>query len=373
MKRTERYELIVIGGGQAGLATGYWLTKYDIDFLIIDASPRVGDSWRKRWDSLRLFTPAKYSGLPGLPFPGDPYHLPERDEVADYLEWYAQVFDLPIRNNVEVRRVTRSKNSFTIETDSTSYEADNVVVATGPFHVPNIPDVARLIDPSTTQRHSSEYRNPSDLPDGPALVVGAANSGAQIALELAKSRPVTLAGRSVGTMPRRVLGRDIFDWLHLTVMRPGSDTLIGKRIRKNVIGSTDALIGMSERDLANTGVRRAGRVISALDGCPILEGGQCADVSSIIWATGFRPDFSWIDANVFGDDGFPIHRRGVTSLPGLYFMGLRFQHRLDSSLIGGAGRDAEFLAESIAARYGFTRSVDRNVSPFVQSPARVRA
>lgn len=373
MKRTERYELIVIGGGQAGLAIGYWLAKHDIDFLIVDANARVGDSWRKRWDSLRLFTPAKYSGLPGLAFPGDPYHLPVRDEVAEYLEWYAQVFDLPIRHDVQVKRVTRSRNGFEIETNGNLLEADNVVVATGPFQVPRIPEVASLIDPSVRQLHSSQYRNPSGLSDGPALVVGAANSGAQIALELATSRDVMLAGRSVGTMPRTVLGRDVFDWLNLTVMRPGSDSFLGRRVRRNVLGGTDALIGMSERDLTTAGVRRVGRVISAAGGRPILDGGIVADVASIIWATGFRPDFRWIEAPVFGGDGFPIHHRGVTSIPGLYFLGLRFQHRLGSSLIGGVGADAEFIAHAIASRYGFTRTLERNVSPFVQSGVRLNA
>ena len=356
MTRTERFDLVVIGGGQAGLASGYWLSKHDIDFTIVDANARVGDAWRKRWDSLRLFTPAKYSGLPGLDFPGEPYHLPGRDEVADYLEWYAQVFDLPVRPNVSVSRIGRTERGFEIETNGTRLEADNVIVATGPFHIPRIPDVAKSLDPRIVQLHSSEYRNPSQLPDGPALVVGAANSGAQIALELAKTRDVMLAGRSVGSMRRRVLGRDVFDWLYLTVMRPGADSFIGRRVRANVLGSTDALIGMTERDLVDGGVRRVGRVTAASDGRPVLADGTIADVSSIIWATGFRPDFSWIDAPVLGADGFPVHRRGVSDVPGLYFVGQRFQYRLNSSLIGGVGADARFIADTIAARYGFTRS-----------------
>ena len=363
-KRTERYELVVIGGGQAGLALGYWLSKQDIDFIIIDANARTGDSWRQRWDSLRLFTPAKYSALPGLPIAGDPYHLPGRDEIADYLEWYAQVFDLPIRHNVRVKRVSRSATSFTIDTDGTRFEADNVVVATGPFQVPRIPDVSDRIDASIRQLHSSEYRNPAQLPDGPVLVVGAANSGAQIALELAKTREVMLAGRSVGTMPRRVLGRDVFDWLYLTMMRPTADSFIGRRMRSNILGGTDTLIGMTENDLVTGGVRRVGRVTDALKGRPVLDDGTVAEVGSIVWATGFRPDYSWIETrhpernagSVFGTDGFPIHNRGVTTTPGLYFLGLRFQHRLNSSLIGGVGEDARYIAQSIAARYGFTRS-----------------
>jgi putative flavoprotein involved in K+ transport len=359
MTRTERYELIVIGAGQAGLALGYWLAKQDVDFLIVDANARVGDSWRRRWDSLRLFTPAKYSGLPGLGITGDPYHLPTRDEIADYLEWYAQVFELPIRHNVRVKQVTRATKGFRIETDGIQLEADNVVVATGPFHVPRIPDVSRQISGDIVQLHSSEYRTPSELPDGGVLVVGAANSGAQIALELAKTRDVMLAGRSVGAMPRRVLRRDVFDWLYLTVMRPGADSFVGRRIRRKVLGSTDALIGMTEQDLTSGGVRRVGRVIDAEDGKPRFADRSIADVASIIWATGFRPDFSWIDAPIFGNDGFPVHQRGVSAVPGLYFLGLRFQYRLSSSLIGGVGEDARFIAESLAARYGYTRRIER--------------
>jgi putative flavoprotein involved in K+ transport len=366
MKHTERYKVVVIGAGQAGLALGYWLARHDIDFLLVDANARVGDSWRKRWDSLRLFTPAKYSGLPGLAVPGDPYHLPVRDEVADYLERYARTFDLPIRSNVRVERVTRSGRGFEIATDHALIDADNVVVATGPFQIPRIPEVSRLVDPAVQQIHSSEYRNPSQLRSGPALVVGAANSGAQIALELAKSRDVVLAGPSVGTMPRRLLGRDVFAWLDLTVMRLGGDSLIGKRIRANVLGGTDTLIGMSEQDLTTAGIRRAGRAVAALDGRLILQGGTFADVASIVWATGFRPDFSWIDAPVFGDDGSPIHQRGVTSVPGLHFLGLRFQHRLNSSLIGGVGADARFIAEAIAARQGFTHAARNSITHLTQ-------
>ena len=353
--RIERYELVVVGAGQAGLAAGYWLAKQGMDFLVVDANARVGDSWRKRWDSLKLFTPAKYSGLPGLPFPGVPYHLPVRDEVADYLEWYAQVFDLPVRCGVQVGAVRRAGHGFEIDTDGIQLHADNVIIATGPFHVPSIPSVSREIAGTIAQLHSSEYRNPSQLPDGPALVVGAANSGAQIALELAESRKTLLAGRSVGSLPRRLLGRDIFDWLNLTLMRPGADSAVGRRIRANVLGGTDALIGMREADLLQAGVERVGRVTGVVEGMPALAGGFPLDVASIIWATGFRPDFSWIDVPVFGDDGFPMHRRGVTAVPGLYFVGLRFQHRLNSSLIGGVGRDAEHVVSAAVARYGEAR------------------
>jgi putative flavoprotein involved in K+ transport len=356
-RRVERYDVVVIGGGQAGLAAGYWLLKHDIDFIILDAHPRVGDSWRNRWTSLRLFTPARYSGLPGLPFPADPYHLPGREEVASYLEWYATAFELPVRSGVRVQAVRRTGATHEIETGDRVYQAGNVIVATGPFQTPRVPAFSREMAPHIVQLHSSEYREPSQLPDGDALLVGAANSGAQIALELAQSKRVTLAGRSVGSLPRRLLGRDIFDWLALTQMRLDADSRRGRRLRRNVLGSSDALIGMTESDLLRRGVARGGRVTGARDGLPTLEDGRSLDPASIIWCTGFRPDFSWIHAPVFGGDGQPIHRRGTTSEAGLYFVGLRFQHRLNSSLIGGAGADAKFVVEAIARRYGESRTL----------------
>ncbi|MEW5916984.1 MAG: NAD(P)-binding domain-containing protein, partial [Gemmatimonadota bacterium] len=252
-----------------------------------------------------------------------------------------------------VRRVERG---YEIATDDVLFEAENVVIATGPFQTPRVPGFAAKIDRQVVQLHSNEYRNPSQLPDGDVLVVGAGNSGAQIALELAQTRRVTLAGRSVGSMPRSILGRDVFDWLWHTVMRPGANTVLGRRIRRNILGSSDALIGMTERDLTRGGVQRAGRVESVRDGLPVADDRQL-DVRSIVWCTGFRPDFSWVDVPIFAEDGFPVHGRGVTAVPGLYFLGLRFLHRLNSSLVGGVGADAEHLADVIAARYGHTREL----------------
>ena len=353
--RTEHYECVVIGAGQAGLAAGYWLARQDIDFLIVDANPRLGDVWRNRWDSLQLFTPAKYSGLPGMSFPGDPYHLPNKDEVAEYLAWYAQVNELPVRTGVRVSSVRRGGNGFEIATNGIQLQADNVVIATGAFQTPVVPGFAKQLDPEIVQLHSSDYRNPGQLPDGDALVVGAANSGAQIALEISRTRNTMLAGRSVGSFPRRVLGRDLFDWLWATVMKPGTDTFVGRRIRKNILSSTDKLIGMSERDLISPTLRRVGRITGVRDGLPELASGSVANVKSVVWCTGFRPDFRWIDAPIFGDEGYPRHARGVTQIPGLYFLGLRFLHRLNSSLVGGVGADAEYVVKALMERYGETR------------------
>ncbi len=361
MLRTERYEAIIIGAGQAGLAAGYWLARHDIDFLIVDANARIGDVWRNRWDSLQLFTPAKYSALPGMAFPGDPYHLPSRAEVADYLEWYAQANELPVRTGVRVLALRRGANGFEISTDGVQLEAENVIVATGAFHTPVIPPLATQLE-NLYQVHSNAYRSPRQLPDGEVLVVGAANSGAQIALEISRSRNVLLSGRSVGSLPRRLLGRDLFDWLWPTVMRPGADSAIGRRLRASVLEGTDKLIGMSERDLVSPTLRRVGRVVGVRDGLPQFEDGSVAQVQSVVWCTGFRPDFRWIEPPILAEDGHPRHSRGVTDVPGLYFLGLRFLHRLNSSLVGGVGADAEYIAGVVASRYGDIRGATSPMS-----------
>ena len=348
--RVERFNTIVVGAGQAGLSAGYHLQQRDVDFVIVDARERVGDVWRNRWDSLRLFTPAKYSGLPGMPFPAEPMHLPDKDEVADYLERYAERFDLPVRSGTRAESLVRDGERWILRTSRGTLEADNVVVATGPFQRPHVPDFAARLSPDIHQLHSSEYRSPFDLPDGPVLVVGAGNSGAQIALELARHRTVWLAGRDTGHLPRRLLGRDLFDWLWPLMHRFSLDTRLGRRIRRRASGGGDALIGIPERTLREGGVVRVGRVESERDGWPVADGSVLRP-RAIVWCTGFVSDYSWIDAPVFDERGVPRHRRGVVAdAPGLYFLGLRFQHRMTSSLVGGVRHDAEFVASEVVDR-----------------------
>src|SRR5688500_5987926 len=255
--RVERYTTVVVGAGQAGLAAGYELAARDVDVVIVTSESRVGDNWRRRWDSLRLFTPAQYSGLPGMPFPAPATHLPDKDEVADYLERYAERFDLPVRLDTRVDSLGWEGERYVLRAGGSTIEADNVVVATGPFQRPYIPAVAAKISPSIHQLHSSEYVGPFELPDGPALVVGAGNSGAQIALELARFRKVWLAGRDTGHLPRRLLGRDIFDWIWPLMRRFTIDTRLGRRLRGRMSGG-DALIGIPERTLTTGGVVRVG-------------------------------------------------------------------------------------------------------------------
>ena len=348
--RVARYDTIVIGGGQAGLAVGQQLAARDLDFVILDAERRVGDTWRRRWDSLRLFTPAAYSGLPGMPFPAPSAHLPDKDEVADYLERYAERFDLPVRHETRVESLAWDGTRYVMHAGGARLEADNVVVATGPFQVPNVPGVAARLSPAIHQLHSREYRSPFDLPDGPALVVGAGNSGAQIALELARFRKVWLAGRDTGHLPRRLLGRDVFDWIWPVLSRATADTRLGRRLREGATHGGDALIGIPERTLVAAGVVRVGRLDDERGGLPLC-GGAVLQPRVVVWCTGFVPDYRWIALPVLDARGRPRHRRGVAlDAPGLYFVGLRFQHRLTSSLLGGVGADAAYVAEQVARR-----------------------
>jgi putative flavoprotein involved in K+ transport len=338
-----RTEVIVIGGGQAGLAMGYHLAERGIGFVILDAAEHVGDSWRTRWDSLRLFTPTRYSGLPGMPFPGDPDRYPGKDEVADYLVAYAARFALPVRGHERVLALRRGADGWTAETETGLYEAPQVVVATGPFQRPAVPTLGRGLPAEVVQVHSASYRNPAQLPAGDVLVVGAGNSGVQIAEELSRTHRVHLAvGERMLRLPQRVLGRNLFWWLEKTgVMDVSVQSLLGRRMSR-----TDTLIGKSPRMLRD--VRLHGRAVEVRGDAVLMAGGGRVSPASVVWATGFRPHFGWIDAPVLDGRGAPAHRRGVSVAPGLYFLGLSWLHTRGSALLGWVGRDAEHLAAVIA-------------------------
>jgi putative flavoprotein involved in K+ transport len=352
----EQIETVIVGGGQAGLSVGYCLRRLGRDFVILDANERIGDAWRKRWDSLRLFTPARYNSLPGMPFPAPPYSYPTKNEMADYLEAYAARFALPARAGVRVDKLFRQGERFVVAAGDLCFEAENVVVATGGYHRARVPDFAPELDANIVQLHSSEYRRPSQLREGGVLVVGAGNSGAEIALEVSRSHRTYLSGRHPGSEPTRAGGvadRLVtpviwFVFSHVLTVR----TPIGRRVAAQLRSHGLPLARVRPADLRAAGVERIhARTVGVQDGLPLLEDGRILDVTNVIWCTGFQPKYDWIDLAVFGGDGEPIHEHGVVATePGLYFVGLFFLSAATSSLVGGVGKDAAYIAEQIALR-----------------------
>jgi putative flavoprotein involved in K+ transport len=351
----ERFETVIVGGGQAGLAVGHHLARRGRRFVILDAQQRIGDAWRQRWDSLRLFTPARYDGLPGMPFPAPAWSFPTKDQVADYLETYAARFDLPVRTGVRVERLSSDGGRYLLAAGERRFQADQVVVASGAYQRPRIPAFAAELDPGILQLDPIRYRDPSQLPAGGVLVVGAGNSGAEIAFEVSRTHPTWLSGPDTGHIPVRPgsswdrLLTPPFWWFAsrvLTVQTP-----IGRKVRPRALTTTAPLERVRPKELAAAGVERLPRTVGIRDGFPMLEDGRVMEVTTVLWCTGFRPDFAWVDLPVFDPDGAPAHHRGVVgSQPGLYFLGLWFLSAFTSSLLGGVGSDAEHVAEQIVSR-----------------------
>lgn len=364
-REREDIETVIIGAGQAGLATGYHLQRRGRPCVILDASARVGDNWRRQWDTLRLYTPAKYDGLPGLPFPAPPTSFPGKDQVGDYLESYGRHFDLPVRLRNRVVSVAPDGDGFLVATDRGRYSCRNVVVATGTFgRTPWIPEIAAAFDPSILQLHSSEYRRPGQLRSGPVLVVGASHSGCDLAFEIAQSNPTTLAGRDCGQIPPRLDSRQmrvlfpvlLFAWRHVLTRR----TPIGRREMASIRHHGGPMLRVKRSDLAERGVERVtSRVEAVVDGRPVVDGTP-RDVATVVWATGFRQSLDWIHLPALGEDGWPREMRGeATQTPGLYFCGLSFQYSFSSMLLSGVGRDAGFVARRIAAKHDRSARRDR--------------
>ncbi len=352
----EQHDTVIIGGGQAGLTMGYHLLKRGRSFVILDANERTGDPWRKRWDSLRLFTPARLDGLDGMAFPARGDAFITKDEMADYLETYAARFALPIRHGVRVDRLSRDEGRFSITAGEDRFEADNVVVAMSDYQVPRVPAFAGELDPAIVQLHAAEYVNPSQLSDGVVLVVGAGNSGADIGLEVAKTHPTILSGEESGHIPFRIEGFVARHLLVRVVRFIGHRVLtvrtpIGRKIRPKALTTAGPLIRIRPKDLAAAGIERVSRIAGVRDGRPVTDDGRALDVSNVIWCTGFSPGFSWIDLPIFGDSAQPEHERGIVAKEsGLYFVGLHFQYAMTSDTINGVGRDARFVAEHLSSR-----------------------
>lgn len=354
---TERIDTVVIGGGQAGLSVGHHLAQRGIDFVILDARERTGDAWRARWDSLRVFVPAKFCGLDGMPYPADGDYYPTKDEYAAYLEEYARRFELPVRLGVAVDRVCKQGDRYRVASGDSVIEADNVIVAMANYQLPKIPGFSSELDESIVQIHSRDYRNPGQLQPGPALVVGAGNSGAEIALEINDGRQVWLAGRYPGHIPfdietflaRKILVRLVLRGVFHRVLT--RSTPMGRRFMAVKRGHGTPLVRTKPKDIAAAGIEQVGRVEGVTDGLPRLADGRTLDVTNVVWSTGYEPGFSWIDIDVLDDHGFPRNSRGIVDeSPGLFFVGLEFQYAVSSSQFHGVGRDAARVADAVAAR-----------------------
>jgi putative flavoprotein involved in K+ transport len=353
---TRRVETIVIGGGQAGLSVGYHLAKRGQTFLILDANPRIGDAWRNRWDSLRLFTPARYAGMPGFPFPARGDSFPTKDDMAHYLEQYARRFELPVRTGLKVDRLTKEGKRFVLTAAGERFEAENVVVAMADYQTPRTPEFAWNLDPHITQLHSHNYRNPAQLRAGGVLVVGVGNSGADIAMEVSVTHQTWLSGTESGHIPWPIegfMGRFIlvrfmrFLGHYVLTVR----TRIGRKVRPKMLAQPAPLVRVKPKDLVAAGIERVPRVTGVSQGRPLLADDRTLNVANVIWCTGYHHSFPWIDLPIFGQDGKPAHERGVVpEVPGLYFVGLHFLYSMTSATVIGVGRDAEYIAGVIESR-----------------------
>jgi putative flavoprotein involved in K+ transport len=372
---SEHFETVIIGAGQAGLATGYHLARRDRSFLILEANDRIGDNWRGHYDSLRLYSPARFNALPGWAGDMEPWTYPGKDELADYLEAYAMRFELPVVTGVRVDRLRRDGDRYVVRGGAHRFTADNAVVASGTFQEPVVPEFAAELSPDIRQLHSSEYKNPSQLAPGPVLVVGASHSGADIAFEAAEHHRTVLSGRVNGELPFDIEGRAAHVALpilwrvanHVLTVR----TPIGRKVRGKVRAHGGPLLRVKRAHLREAGVEHTeARVEEVRDGLPVLADGRVLDVANVIWCTGFGKNVAWIDVPVTGEDGWPEQTNGaVEASPGLYFVGLPFLFSFASMLVGGVGRDARRVAEQIARRPRSEAAAERDAEFVGAAPA----
>jgi len=332
------------------------LAKRGLPFLILDANQRIGDAWRNRWDSLRLFNPARYAGLPGVRFPARGGTFPTKEQVADYLGDYAQHFQLPVHNGVKVDRLWKDRDRFVMTAGKQRFESENVVVAMANYQRPKVPAFARDLDTRIVQLHSHAYRNPSQLQEGGVLIVGVGNSAADIGIEVARSHPTWISGKESGHIPwpiesfiaRFFLVRVVrFLGHHILTMK----TPIGRKLRPKLLHQAAPLVRVKPKDLTNAGIERVPKTVGVSKGLPLLADGRTLEVKNVIWCTGYHHDFPWIDLPIFEENAEPIHDRGIVDkVPGMYFVGLHFLYSMTSATLIGVGRDAERIAKVIALR-----------------------
>lgn len=360
-------DTLVIGGGQAGLATGYHLQRAGVPFLIVDANARTGDAWRNRWDSLKLFTPNRFNSLPGRPIPGDDWGFPTKDQLANYLEEYAGHFGFPISRETRISELTRDGERFVARTGASTITADNVVVAMAAYQEPKTPDFADELDSNILQIHIDGYRNPNQLKDGDVLVVGLGNSGAEIAKELVQDRDVFLSGEPSAVQPfhpEKMSGRILMPIVGPYVMDGllSTSTPMGRRFKEKMYDKAAPLLRVKPKELEAAGVNRVGRTAGVVDGSPVLEDGTVLDVANVVWCTGFGPGFSWIKLPVFDDHGEVMHERGVSEdVPGLYFVSLKFQHSALSDTLLCVGKEARLIVDKLVSRQKVSQATAETV------------
>lgn len=341
-------DYVIIGGAQAGLAMAYHLTKLSKDFIVVDGGKEIGASWLNRWDSLRLFTPTEYNHLPGFNFDAPKGYYPNKFEVANYFKAYAEEYKIPIQFNTLITSVRKTEKGFHIEHKDGEFEAKNVIIATGPFHTPYTPPCHTKISESTIQMHSNYYTAPDQLQDGDALVVGGGDSGYQILDELSKdkSRTVYFSGdTNVKSIPQQFLGKTLWWWFTLVGFLSYSKY---SRIGKKINSITQPVIGTDTKEiLSRENVIPAGRTNDALNGDIYFEIGKISSIKNIVWATGYRPNFGWIEGLELDSDNYPKNYRGVSNIKGLYFIGLPWMYTRGSATLGGVAKDAIYLADII--------------------------
>jgi putative flavoprotein involved in K+ transport len=352
--RSTDIDTIVIGGGQAGLAVGYHLSRLAVPFLIIDANERTGDSWRNRWDSLRLFTPHMVTRLPGMRYPEKGWNFATKDELADFLETYADHFELPIHHGLRVERLTREGGRFVVTAGDSEFRADNVVVAMY-SQKPRIPAFASDLDPGIVQLHVAAYKNPSQIQAGDVLVVGAGNSGAEVAMELSADHRVLLSGPSTGNVPftpEKLSGRILMPFVGFVVLHRvlSLATPMGRKARPKLVAKGEPLMRTKLKDLLAAGVERVPRTVGVDDGYPRLDDGRALKVDNVVWCTGFEPGLDWIHLPIF-EEGHVVHDRGVVdAVPGLFFVGQKYLYAPSSSTLLGVDRDARYVVDRVAQR-----------------------